>query len=59
MIVLIILAFNTLVGIACNDNPCANGTACGITAPRNDDSVTQKIINWAQETDPDGSSNDW
>jgi hypothetical protein len=26
--------FLSAMSMACDDNPCANGTACGLTAPR-------------------------
>ena len=40
---------------ACNDNPCADGSACGITSPHGD--VMENAINWVESTDPMGTSN--
>lgn len=39
-----------LASIACNDNPCANGSACGITSPIT--SVEQTVIDAVNSTCP-------
>lgn len=42
-LVLGVVMFLSAMGIACDDNPCANGTACGLTSPVT--SAEQAVIN--------------
>lgn len=42
LIIVFFIAFSAMVTMACDENPCADGTACGITAPVTN--VEQSII---------------
>lgn len=32
-VIMTVIMFFSLMSMACDDNPCANGSACGLTSP--------------------------
>jgi hypothetical protein len=59
MVIVFIFVFMSFTLLACDENPCQglNDTACGLTAPHSN--TTQSIIDWVEDTDPQGDTNNW
>lgn len=47
-VVMVVIMFFALMSMACDDNPCANGSACGLTSPVTD---AERMIQQAVDHD--------